>query len=410
MARYFQLPGNPPGYGRFICELLARDDSGLDFALLDALRSRFDEEGDPVTQLVHAALDGSDAGSDASPHQPRFRTIEASGQQVWAVEHALLYQRQVESVLDYASVISRRTLVDWLYALTTLFMATYLLRMARAAESYSAWIESRFRRVQDGWVSRSTIRGSLRDWPTDTAMRVTLGSSSGSLSLRRKPSLRAASFSAGAVETDGPADLLGLGDAISRTLGAVDAEEALTMACDLYPTKIVGTRRWHLPAEEKRELLSISRDNDSHPFVVLTQYLNFEDMARSSNNVMEWQFYASVARNRLYGFARPGRGDALHYSLGERLLSCVAHCHAQQEGDRATLETFVGYLERLGFTFDGNGRQELERQLVLAGLLEAFADASDAKYSAPRTSPEQAYESRRDGSRRSARRLPPVSS
>jgi hypothetical protein len=256
--------------------------------------------------------------------------------------------------------------------------------MARAAESYSAWLEGRFRGLQEEWVD------SLDD--ARFAPRLAYGhrDESHARLFKRLPfftsqAIVARSFvlSADVVEVVEAADLLGLGDAISRTLRAVDAEEVLTMACGLYPIKLAGTRRWRLPAEEKRDLLSIARDNDAHPFVVFTQYLNFEDMARSTNNVMEWQFYGSLARNRLYGFAQPGRGDFLRYSLGERLLSCVAHCHAQQEGESATLETFVSYLQSLGFSFDGDGRQELERQLVLAGLLEAFADASDAKYLRP---------------------------
>ena len=127
----------------------------------------------------------------------------------------------------------------------------------------------------------------------------------------------------------------------------------------------------------------MARATQVEPFLTFTQYLNFEDMARSSNNIMEWQFYASLARNRLYGFVRPGRGDALHYLMGDRLLTCLVHCHIHQKGEGATLESFVAYLVAMGFVFDGDGRRELERGLVLSGLLQAFADASDAKYLSP---------------------------
>ena len=112
--------------------------------------------------------------------------------------------------------------------------------------------------------------------------------------------------------------------------------------------------------------------------------LNFEDMARRSNNVLEFQFYAALARHPEYGFAKRGRTiDVLLYEMSESLIIALAHCHLQQGPDGATLATFVRYLEEFGFVFDGAGKALLERQLLELGILEDLADAGDAKHLKP---------------------------
>ena len=149
VTRYFTLLGNQPAYGRFICELLARHDTGLNFHILENLSERFDEstDGDPVNAIIGIALDSENTSSK----ERRFRRIESHQQQVLAIEHASLFQRQIESALAYSTVVRRKTLVDWLYSLTTLFVATYFLRMARASRSYARWIENVFAGVTEPW-------------------------------------------------------------------------------------------------------------------------------------------------------------------------------------------------------------------------------------------------------------------
>jgi peptidoglycan/xylan/chitin deacetylase (PgdA/CDA1 family) len=377
VANYFDPPGQPPAYGRFLSELLSRTSSGFDFELLDDLSDLFSNSGaDPVARLLELAL-----GDSSTTGEARFREIASQDRLVWSEVHAALFQREMRRVLAYRSTVSRRTFVGWLYAVLTFFLSTYFLRMAAAAQSFSECLEGIFGEERAAWN---------RDIDSIAyAPRIAYGhrDQSHSRLLKRFPFFtsqiemaRAFARSAGGRPT-APGDLSGLSVALLEARSRVDSDAVFLSAAERYPTGGPRTK-WKLSETEKGRIISLARESRTEPFVMLTQNLNFEDMARRSNNVMEWQFYASLARHQDFGFAQAGRtGDVLRYRMTEHLLVALAHCHLSASPERAaTLETFVEYLKELGFEFDGEGRSLLETQLAELGMLEGLSDASDAKY------------------------------
>ena len=376
VARFFAPPGNPPNYGRFISDLLSVGPHEADLSLLEQLRECLSGPGgDYVSQVVSAAF-----ATDNSGAEPPFRDLASTQTWVWAVEHAGRFQTQVTNALRYAETVSRRTLIEWLYALVTFFVATYLLRMARFAEAYAFWLEGRLATDIEPaiWVSDA-------DSP-DYAPGLWYGHSDETHArlMKRLPQFtseaaigRALASALVGQEID-ETDLARIG----QIIGEEPRDEAfglLRQACLRYPTGAGRRDRWRLASEERVRIVERADRNGVQPFITLSQLLNFEDMTRSSNNVMEWQFYSTLARNPQYGFARRASGDSLHCQFSDTLLTVLVHCHAA-ERSHPTLESLAAYLTGVGVALDGDGRALLERQLVLAGFLEPFADASDAKY------------------------------
>ena len=119
--------------------------------------------------------------------------------------------------------------------------------------------------------------------------------------------------------------------ALDRLLGRLAEEGArnpqqLTewfelLAAD-YPTETDNRRRrgggrqlGEVAAEPGRQerAIDLLGGGRALAFETVALHLNFEDMARASNNVMEWQSYQTLARDSSYGFAR-GRGEELRYT------------------------------------------------------------------------------------------------
>lgn len=386
VASHFQPPGQPPAYGRFICELLARTDQGsLDYALLDELGQVFGQSGaDPVARLLEAALS---VENQANVRQGlRYRhELEAKGGErlVWCVTHGAAFRRQVRSVLAFRDTVGRRTFVEWLYAIFSFFVSTYFLRMAQAAEDYANWLEGLFAGSRSAWGK--TVESA------EFAPRIPYArrNESHSVLLKRLPSftsvtVMARHFAEGAgCDVLRSGDLEQLGAGVVESLGKVNGPLVLRQLADAYPTKDEG-KRWKLSVEERDRLVAIARTSKTSAFAIVARILNFEDMARASNNVMEWQFYATLARHPTFGFAGRGRtGDILHYRMSQALLVALAHCHLHQVGETATQMSFMNYLTTLGFTFDAEGRSALAGQLVDLGLIDDLSDAGDARYLRP---------------------------
>jgi hypothetical protein len=379
IADHFEVPGQPPAYGRLISELLATNSDGYDFALLDSLVDLFADAGsDPVAKILQEALGSQSEGI------PRYKSL-ASGAQRMVCErsHARRFQDQVSTVLRFRERISRRGIVTWLYAVLTFFLSTYFIRMAKAAAAYEQWLADTFAGAPLPWeksLSDNAFSPAIpyghRNESHASLMKRFPGSCSQAILARRFAEL--SGYSSGKTLPEISRDIL-------QAVGASDASSIFEELAHLYPTsesRIKGS--WRLDKETKERLIGLAEATDIHPFVLTARLLNFEDMARSSNNVMEWQFYSSLSRHQTYGFARQGRsGDVLIYEMTPGLLSALTHCHAAQHGQGATLSTLITYFESLGFEFDGIGRQLLESQLEGLGLLEGLSDASDAKYLSP---------------------------
>jgi len=157
-------------------------------------------------------------------------------------------------------------------------------------------------------------------------------------------------------------------------------EEVLEGLIRQYPVRLNETTRvWKITEEERSTILNSRPGDGTSGFLTLCQSLNFEDMARRSNNILEAQFFNSLARDKYYGFAAPRlRGDALIYRLSDNSLGAFVHCYAVGR-QSPTFSGFVDYLEDMGFTFDGEGRELLQRDLVQHGFLNDLADAGEAK-------------------------------
>lgn len=391
VARYFELPGRPPAYGRFICELLARtEDGSMEYGLLDNLSQLFGNSGsDPVARLLEAAL-GPDERAAVDSERRFRRELGASRSErlVWCSAHGASFRRQVASVLAYRDAVGRKTFVEWLYAVFSFFVSTYLLRMAQAAESYSAWLEGLFAGEKSSW-------GKALESP-EFAPRIGYGrrNASHSALLKRFPSftsviVMARHFAEAAGSDVSPrGDLDRLGSAVLDSLARVDARSVFEDLTRSYPTKEERQQPWKLSASERDHIVAAAGRARTSPFTLAARILNFEDMARASNNVMEWQFYSTLARHSTYGFAARGRsGDVLHYRMSDALLVALAHCHMHQRGEAATQLSFMEYLTNLGFTFDADGRSVISGQLVDLGLVEDLSDAGDARFLRPIFSP-----------------------
>jgi hypothetical protein len=391
VANYFDPPGQPPAYGRFACELLARVDGDLELTLLERLAAYLGDAGtDPVARLLEGAL--GDGHGPAG--EPQFRTLAARDDQrlVWSSAHARGFREQIDSALAYRRSVSRRTFVAWLYSLVTFFLSTYFLRTATVAEAYARWLEGVFGGDRTPWTR------TVDDDAFAPRIPYACRDESHARILKRFPGYtsqvviaeRFAELVASAKPSQG--DLGAAGVAVVGAVTRIDAEEVFRLVAREYPTQPPDRRGpWKLPSEDKARLLKLAASVGTHPFVVATRVLNFEDMARRSNNVMEWQFYSSLAKHPSYGFAGRGRtGDVLAYRMSEPLLVAFAHCHIEQSGGVGTFGSLLEYLSTLGFLFDADGRLALENQLIEVGMLEDLSDASDAKYLTPLYVPEEA--------------------
>jgi hypothetical protein len=381
IALHVTPAGQSPAYGRFISELLSRQAELFDFHLMEELSTVFGSSSDDfVTDILASALQ-EEGTSGSEPYRSLEREGTNSHRLVWSVEHARRFQDQIQSLLDYQSVVSRKTFLTWLYAVIAFFLATYFLRMANAAESYADWLEAVTNGSQDQWLA------SLDDPRFAPAIPYGRRNESHARLLKRLPAYTsevqlAQVFCDGTgLERGGPGDLAQLGEALREGAANGTVAEVFGALVDQYPTSEARAGKWKLPEADKKHLVILSRHAGLSEFALAARVLNFEDMARRSNNVMEFQFYSSLARHPEYGFARRGRtGDILFYEMSEALTVALAHGHLHQTRDEGTLSSFISFLETLGFTFDGEGHRLLEEQLLGLGLLEDLADAGDAKH------------------------------
>jgi hypothetical protein len=382
IARRFEVPGNPPAYGRFLCEMLARTPSGLDWTLVERLAQFFASDGsDPIARLLGLAL-----GEEGQDNTPRYQrdAVEYREQRVFAVGHAQRFQRKLASVLQYRERVSRRTMLEWLYSLITYFLATYFLRMALAAEAYALQLEEAFEGRPFRWDRSLDDEDFLPEIPysrrdeTHARLMKQFPSATSEIGIAR------CFLGITSAENANEGDLRAVGAAVEECCGQVDAEEVFRRAIEQYPVNASVGSSFKLTAQDKERAVELAVRSGISSFVTFARGLNWEDMARRTNNVMEWQFYASLARNQRYGFATGlKQGDVLLYKMSPALLTAMVHCHCAESASEHTLASFVESLEELGFRFDGGARGQLEQELVELGMLEALADASDAKRLVP---------------------------
>lgn len=371
---------NPPDYGALLAALLSVDAVGSpDWTLLESLQAFFSDAGDDVVaRLLQGTL------WQASDRSPRYRGVDAS-RMVAAKTHAATFQTTLRSVLAYRETVGRRTFVNWLFALVDFFLATYVLRMAHSAEYFATRIEE--------IISGSDPVEELKQWDhIDFQPILVYGRENPEHPrlLKRFPSFTSTLLLIRALcghvlerPPPGTFDLAAFESHVRDLSGHPDLQDLLRALSEGYPTKESDLgRRWKLTNEDKKRILERARSVETPPLIVLSQMLNFEDMARSSNNVREWQFYATLARDKSFGFARMSRGDYLFYELTPNALSAFLHCYVTTEVP-ATLSGLVDYLQSFGFAFDGLGRGRLESQLIEHGLLEPLADAGEAKILRP---------------------------
>jgi len=417
--RFGRPDGNNPAYGDFICEMLcAGRPAGEESSLMERLWEIFNaSEGDPLAAILALALapqaDGRAATRWGHP-EPSF---------VRCVEHARRFQRDIENVLHYQGV-SRRTRLVWLYALFTFHLATYFLRMALAARrcaeglsavlvgehvAYSPCARCGMRPVRPGG---SPVGGDVA--PCSNAARIVLGE-------RNRDHARLMRFypyytsqlpiARSYVEQwqDEPARGMDDADALVSLFGRLETEVAVRpgdvagwfeILAEAYPTRSgdggdqgggQGSGRkgrakaWRLSEADKKRALDTMRGREASAFETVARYLNFDDMTRASNGIMEWQFYQALARDPIYGFAR-GRGDELQYGLSEGLLSALVHSYvvdADDAGREATVRNFEEWIEGSGLSADESYRKQLLASLVDSGLMEDVSDAGDAKRISP---------------------------
>lgn len=366
-----------PNYGKFLSELLSRTPDGLNLSLLGQLSDFFGSAGtDQVARLLQDAL-GPEGGPEADPQYVR---LSESDQQVWCVGHAVAFQHRVRSVLAYKDLVSRRVLLEWLYCIITLYVSTYFLRMAMAAEALAADLERAAVGEEVTWspdvLEAAQYKPRIpygRQDESHARLFKQFPASTSQIRISRKFVELADGCQLGASDLGVVVDRLRQ-HAIEGLL-----DEVFSLASRTFPTKGSGGTAFKLTEDERARILQLTKTQASS-FQIFTRYLNFEDMARRSNNVLEWQFYSSLAKNRDFGFARAGRsGDNLHYQLSDSLAVALVHCHCVECEDEATLKSFTADLEDVGFVLGGEGRSLLEGQLVRLGLMESLADASDAK-------------------------------
>jgi hypothetical protein len=371
-----------PNYGKFVSELLSRSSQGLEMSLLSELAGFFGSAGgDHVARLLQDVL-GPESGP---PAVPQYERLSESDRQVWCVNHAIAFQNKVRSVLAYKELVSRRVLLEWLYCIITLYLSTYFLRMAAAAEACAASLEAAACGADPGWALDSLETDAYvpsipygRQDESHARLLKQFPAATSQIRLTRK-----------FVEiADGreyaPSELSLVAERLADYARDGLVEKVFSLASRAFPTKgstVQGA--YKLTEEERARILQLTKAQASS-YQIFTRYLNFEDMSRRSNNVLEWQFYSSLAKNREYGFARAGRsGDNLHYELSDSLAVALVHCHCVECRDEPTLKSFAADLELIGFVLGGEGRQLLEGQLVRLGLMESLADASDAKRLVP---------------------------
>lgn len=375
VGQRFEPRSNPPDYGGILCELLVNDSgNGDDKNLLDALNQFMARgTGDIVAQVLEGTLW---IPTDRAP-----RYAEMGGRRrVLCRGHGLRMQEALQSLLDYKDVIARRTFVHWLFALIDFHLATYFLRMSISAEYFGSRIEA----IATGHA----IADESLDWEDERFMpRLAYGRNNPEHArlLKRYPYYTstllivrelAVALLDKEVETQNWEEF----ETVARELQVHPQYLAtLNELIGSYPTESRGLT-WKLTEDDKAGILS--QASQTHPFTTLTLLLNFEDMARRSNNVMEWQFFYTLARDRTYGFARPARGDSLIYEFSNEALAAFVHIYAASTAS-STFAGLVDYLRKLGFSFDGVGRRQLESQLMAHGLIDELADAGEAKFLIP---------------------------
>lgn len=377
VAQCFSPPGQPPNYGRLLGELLSRTgEDSFDYTLLSDLTQFFGSAGsDQVARLLQDAL------GSANVDEPSFPTF--SSRWVWSAGASLGFQRKVRSLLEYRDVVNRRLMLEWLYAIFTFHLTTYFLRMALIAEDYARNLEAVALGGGSDWSA-----GALDDPRYLPKIPYGRNDESHARVLKQFPSYTSqievaraflSAMTGRAAEAFSLAEIV---DGLAEAREEGTLQRCFSFAMKAYPVRGSGSSAFKLSDEEKRQITALALQAGESEFAIVTRYLNFEDMSRRSNNVMEWQFYSTLAKNREFGFAKQGRGDLLHYHMSDGLILALLHCHCVEHLE-PTLSSFSTNLEELGLVLDGDGRQLLEEDLVRLGLMESLADASDAKQLIP---------------------------
>lgn len=400
--RFGRPTGNIPAYGAFLVEMLSVGrPAGQETALLRRLWEFFSRSaGDPLAAVLELAFARAPAsGGEGTPWQLR------APQLVRCPEHARHFQRDVENVFRFEGV-SRRTRLLWLYSLFAFHLASYFLRMARAAERCASALASAIAGCNATTFVPCGLCRLDPNAPSSTgvcanAPEIVLGERNldHARLFKRYPYYTSQLPIARSYLKESESAALEKLDpvvALDRLLGRLAEEGArnpqqLTewfelLAAD-YPTETDNRRRrgggrssekWRLSQADKKRAVDLLGGGRASAFETVALHLNFEDMARASNNVMEWQFYQTLARDSSYGFAR-GRGEELRYMLPDGLLAALVHTHVAAAGEDATVHSFERALEGLGLRIDDAYRADLLRSLVDLGLVEDVADAGDAK-------------------------------
>jgi hypothetical protein len=410
VAEYFGRDPRWPAYGDFLCEMLTAGRAvDTRFKLLQNLWQFFSQsQNDPLAAVLELSLTSATEEHDAS--QERIWESSARRMLVRCPEHARLFQKDVENVLRYSGV-SRRTMLVWLYSLFAFYLATYFLRMAYAAEAVAESLSAALTGSQPS--SRLCGRCGLQPEGDENSgarcsnpIKIVLGERNldHARLFKRYPyytsQLQIASsyFGKGQREIDASASLT---ETLSRL--AAEATHSLdqvtawfALLAETYPTEEDNQRRtkskkrtgatddsqrtkWRLSKADKEKTLELLNARRVSAFEAVALHLNFEDMARASNNVMEWQFYQALARDPVYGFAK-GRGEELQYKLLDGILAALVHSHVAEVREDATVQSFERALADRGLIIDDAYSSDLLQSLINLGLVEDVADAGDAKH------------------------------
>jgi hypothetical protein len=363
-----------PNYGALLCDLLMwRDADNNDTTVLKKLTAYF---GTGADDLVAKLLEGVMWSGSTDPAY--YESHVVPGDFVRSKAHSAMFRDTIVQLMKYSETASRRTMVNWLYSIMVFFLATYVLRLASASASFSTQISDLLSGNTsgdswDGWDSelyaprldydRKNLEHSplLKLYPLHTSTLLLVSR------------IHEAFFSE-SLDTRDP-------DEYVAGVNNLKEQSALNPLLDLmvrtYPTNDSQRSRWRLSADQKALIIESTTDILS-PFQVLTKHLNFEDMARQSNNVREWQFYATLARDPAFGYAIPARGEPLTYKLSDNALAAFLHCFASTRSAPNFAE-FLEYLSGLGFRFDSDGIASIRGQLVEGGYLDDLSDAGEGK-------------------------------
>ncbi len=399
--RFGRPEGGIPNYGECLCEMLtAGRPAGREDALLKSLWDFFKENGgDPLATILELALSSNESTEETQrPWALPARSL------VRCPQHARAFQRDVEHVLRFVNHVSRSTMLVWLYSLFAFHLATYFLRMAKAAQrcatSLAKTMESGIVEYQACQLCGLTLANGRATGSCSNEVQIVLGERNldHARLMKRYPyytsQLPIAKSYFEQLYDDRSLAAMDEADALASTFERIAAEVIakpnevkgwFEMLAGEYPVHTSTSPRgaqarsaWRLAEADKRQALELLQRGQATAFETVAFHLNFNDMSRASNSIQEWQFYQTLARDPVYGFAS-GRGEELNYKLSDGLLAALVHAHIVEVNGEATVRTFEESLESRGLRIDDGYRSALMEALVNAGTMEAIADAGDAK-------------------------------